>query len=150
MAKKKAFSLIEVLVFITILSLFFVAAMTVTTFSLRNMKASEYKILAAHLAEEGMEWVKSEKEADWSQFTIHGSLSGTTYCLNSLDWDTPNPDGCKESYDLGKPAIFKRELKVDNQTGNPITATDIELTVSWTDGTTVFNVPVKTVLTVWE
>lgn len=147
MAKKKAFSLIEVLVFITILSLFFVAAMAVTTFSLRNMKASEYKILAAHLAEEGMEWVRSEKEADWSQFTDKDTLGGTTYCIKNLNWNNSVP--CT-NYTLGTPAIFKRELKVDNQAGNPITATDIEITVSWTDGTTVFEVPVKTVLKVWE
>jgi len=147
MAKKKAFSLIEVLVFITILSLFFIAAMAVVTFSLRNMKASEYKILAAHLAEEGMEWVRSEKEVDWSQFTTKDTGGGTTYCIIDLNWNNSVP--CT-NYTLGTPAIFKRELKVDNQAGNPVTTTDVEVTVSWTDGTTVFQVPVKTVLKVWE
>lgn len=145
--KFEGFSLMEVLVFISILSLFFVAAITVTTFSLRSMKASEYKILASHLAEEGMEWVKSEKEADWNEFITKDTGAGTTYCLKYLNWNSAVP--CT-NYTLGTPAIFKRELTVDNQAGSPITTTDIEVTVSWTDGTTVFELPVKTVLKVWE
>ena len=151
MFKSKSFTLIEVLVFISILSLFFVAAMTVATFSLKNMKSSEYKILATHLAEQGISWVRSEKEADWSIFTGHGSLSGITYCLNTLDslvWNSPNPLIC--NYDLGSPAIFKRELILTNQSGNPVTTTDVEITVSWQEGTIENKLPVKTVLKVWE
>ena len=144
---RKSFSLIEVLVFITILSLFFVAALAVTTFSLRNMKSAEYKILASHLAEEGIEWVKSEKEGDWTQFITHDTGGGTTYCLNNLKWISPTPCG---DYTLGTPSIFKRELVVDNQAGTPVTSVDVQVTVSWREAGSVFSIPVKTVLSILE
>ena len=147
MSKKKGFSLVEVLVFVTILSLFFVAAMAVTTYSLKNMKNQEYKIIASHLAEEGMEWVKSEKEGDWTDFSSKDTGAGTTYCLKDLNWDSPDP--CAD-YPLGTPAIFKREIEIDNQAGSPVSSIDVQITVSWTEGTTIFQVPVKTVLNIWE
>ena len=46
--------------------------MTVTTFNLKNMKIQEHKILATRYAEEGVEWLKQEKEDDWQIF-IHCS-----------------------------------------------------------------------------
>lgn len=147
---KKAFSLIEVLVFISILSLFFVAAMAVATFSLKNMKNQEYKIIATHLAEEAMEWVKSEKETDWSIFSARDTGNGTTYCLKNLDSTVWNTQGQCPDYSLGTPAIFKRELLIDNQAGSPATTIDVEITVSWLEAGSILKVPIKAVLSVLE
>lgn len=144
---KKGFSLVEVLVFVTILSLFFVAALAVVTFSLRNMKTSQYKILASHYAEEGMEWVKGQKENDWVTFTGHDILEGTaTYCINSLNFDTAA--GCETNYDLGTPAIFKREVLLKN-IPDTITPDQVDATVEvyWQDvGTSEAKVSLSTVL----
>jgi prepilin-type N-terminal cleavage/methylation domain len=60
---KKSFTLIEVLIFVTILSLFFVAAAAVTIVSLRNLKVQEHKILATRYAEELLELAKREKRS---------------------------------------------------------------------------------------
>lgn len=135
---KKGFSLIEVLVFVTILSLFFVAAMAVTTYSLRTMKTNQYKILAAHFAEEGLEWLRGQKEDDWTAFiALDTSLgSPTTYCLSTLDFSSPGE--CGENYTLGTPQIFKRELSIENIPDNfnpdQVNAT---VTVVWEGGTPV-------------
>ncbi|MDO8498060.1 MAG: type II secretion system protein, partial [bacterium] len=65
---KSAFSLIEVLVFTSILSIFFVAAATVTTVSLRNLKISERKIIATRYMEDVASWLRAQKESDWNTF----------------------------------------------------------------------------------
>ena len=135
---KKSFSLIEVLVFVTVLGLFFVAALTVTTFNLKNMKIQEHKILATRYAEEAVEWLKQEKEDDWTVFIAHGSAGGTTYCLNSsLSWTS----GSCADYSLG--TIFKRELVIKN-------SGDAVITVSWQDMGTVLSVPIKTTFKLLE
>src|SRR3989339_1719338 len=104
---KKSFSLVEVLVFITVLGLFFTAAMSVTTFNLQSMKVQEHKILATRFAEEGVEWVKDEKETDWSTFIGYDtSGNGTTYCLNDLEDDWSTLGDCGASYTLGSPPFF--------------------------------------------
>lgn len=139
----KSFSLIEVLIFITILSLFFIAAMTVTVFSLRSMKNQEYKILATHLAEEAMEWIKSEKEDDWSAFINYDTSAGagTTYCLENLDW--LSKFSCSD-YNLGTPAIFKRELLIKN-IGSPTYQVNADIIISWLDSNKENKIIIKTV-----
>lgn len=137
--------MIEVLVFTAVLGLFFVAAISVTTFNLKNMKIQEHKILATRYAEEGNEWVKQEKEDDWSIFITRGSAGGTTYCLNnSLSWDTAASCG---GYDLR--AIYKRELVIKNS-GSPVDQVEATVMVSWQDMGTVLSVPIKTVFKLLE
>ncbi len=135
------FSLIEVLVFTTVLGLFFVAAMTVTTFNLKNMKIQEYKILATRYAEEGVEWLKQEKEDDWQIFIAH---SAGNYCLNSLGWNS----ACAPPNDYILNAFFKRELKIIK----PPTVDQVEgtVTVYWKEGIDDYNVTIKTVFRILE
>lgn len=142
---KKGFSLIEVLVFTAVLGLFFVAAMSVTTYNLKNMKIQEHKILATRFAEEAVEWINQEKEDDWSTFVTRGSSSGTIYCLNnSLGWSSSSVCG---SYGLG--SIYKRELLIKNS-GTPVSQVETTVTVSWQDMGTVLSVPIKTVFKLLE
>lgn len=146
---KFGFSLIEVLVFVTILGLFFVAAVSVTTFSLKNMKINEHKIVATHFAEEGLEWIKSEKEGDWGVFIGKdtSSGSGTSYCLNDLNWSTIG--NCGEVYPLGTPSSFKREVTLKN-INTPTSEVDIEIIVNWIEGNQTMNIPIKSVVNLWE
>jgi len=139
------FSLIEVLVFTAVLGLFFVASLSVATFNLKNMKIQEHKILATRYAEEGIEWVKQEKEDDWSIFITRGSDGGTTYCLNtSLSWGSSSACG---SYGLS--TIYKRELVITNS-GSPVNQVEATVTVYWQDMGTDLSVPIKTIFKLLE
>ena len=139
------FSLIEVLVFTAVLGLFFVAAVSVTTFNLKNMKIQEHKIIATRYAEEANEWVKQEKEDNWIEFRTRGSTGGTTYCLNTLlNWTTPT--SCT-NYGLG--TIYKRELFIKNY-GSPVDYIEVTITVYWQDMGTILSVPVRSVFTLLE
>ena len=143
---KKGFSLIEVLVFVTVLVVFFVAAISIVTFSLRSMKASEHRILASHYAEEAMEWVKGQKEDDWVEFTGHDAIPGAAiYCINGLDFVSAVE--CGTYYTLGSPAMFKRELLLENvpdsSSPDQVNAT---VNVYWLEGTADFRVSSRTIL----
>lgn len=134
----------EVLVFITILSLFFVAAMAVSTYSLKAMKTSEFKIIASHYAEEAIEWVRSEKETDWTVFTGLDSTSGPeTYCINTLNWSS---GGTCLDYELGSPNVFKREVTLTN---DPDSTTpdqvNVSVSVYWLDTNGEMSVTIDTV-----
>lgn len=138
-----SFTLIEVLVFITILSLFFVAAASITTANFRNLKTQEHKILATHYAEELLVWLRGEKEADWNYFINKSTMSGTTYCFNNLDF---NSYGNCSSYGLNN--FFKREGTLIKLSDERIS---IRIAVSWIEsGGTEYLVPINTIFSVWE
>lgn len=145
----RGFSLIEVLVFITIISLFFITAVTITVFSLKNSITQQYRILATRFAEEGMEWVKQEKEDDWQVIALHDDSggAGVSFCLNSLDWNTKTD--CNGAYSLGPPNIFKRVLIITNS-GNPVDRITVNVTVSWLENTLEQQITLKSVLNLWE
>lgn len=131
---KKSFTLIEVLVFVTIISLVFVTSLAVATFALRTMMFNQHKIIATHYAEEGMEWIKSEKEADWNAFKTLDTSGGwgTVYCITTPD--TAKQGNCDGSYHLGNPNIFLREMALTNK-GTPVNQVDVTIRVYWPEGT---------------
>lgn len=141
---KKSFSLIEVLVFTSILSVFFIAALSVSVYFLRNFKEQQYKIVATHFLEEAVEWIKFQKELDWNDFSLKSSLNGNIYCLNNLNW---NNQGQCSSYELGTPKIFKRELFIKT-----IEASKIECLVSmyWLNFNGENNISSKIILAITE
>ena len=140
------FSLVEVLVFTAILGLFFVGALSVTTFNLKNMKIQEHKILATRYAEEGVEWLKQQKEDDWSIFSTRGSIGGKTYCLNNSPLGWGSSLACV-SYGLS--TIYKRELVIKNF-GSPVDRVKTTVTVYWQDMGTNLKVEIITIFKLLE
>jgi len=156
-ANKKSFTLIEVLIFVTILSLFFVVAAAVTIASLRNLKIQEHKILATRYAEELLEWLRGEKEENWGgelynisnpvdSFTEKVSQWGSdqTICFNSLDWNNTSP--CNYSLDQ----FFKRSASFTWNPGNYIYQVNVAILVEWQELGQTYQIPINTVFTVWE
>ena len=140
----KSFSLVEVLVFVVVLGLFFVAAMSVVTFNVKNMKIQEHKIIATRYAEEAVEWLRQEKEDDWSKFILRSSSD--TYCVNgSLDWIEIDSNPCID-YDLG--SIYKRGVAISYIPGSEQVNTVV--TVEWKDMGTDLEVKIRTVFKLLE
>lgn len=144
---KQSFSLVEVLVFTSIMSVFLVIAASVVTVSLRNMKFNEHKIAAAHYARQLEEWLRTQKEIDWIAFTANAGTSGT-YCFNSMTISGWGSSGtCGASYSLN--STFKREVILSN-IGSPPYQVNATITVSWRDLGQNHNVQTKTVFSVLE
>src|SRR3989344_8441570 len=81
----KAFTLIEIMIFVSLLSMVLIVTVGYVTRLLMNMKVSEHKIFATFYVEELSEWLISERYADWDGFQSRASVSapGTSYCLNN-------------------------------------------------------------------
>jgi len=146
---QKGFSLIEVLVFVTILGLFFVAAAAVTLFSLRNMKVSEHRIIATHYAEELLSWMKNEKDDNWNVFMGNTGAENVPvyYCFPSLSWTVSSllPDPCTAGDKIV--SIYTREAVLTKISSSQI---NVQITVDWDDSNITYSVPLNTVFTLWE
>ncbi|MEX1052549.1 MAG: type II secretion system protein, partial [Patescibacteria group bacterium] len=107
MSKKRnsGFTLLEVLVVLGILSVFLLAAITISIVSVRNLKSSENKLLGTRYAEGLMEWVRGEKDADWDVFITKQGL----WCFNEEEIIWPITTGNCAGQEKIK-QIFDREV----------------------------------------
>jgi type II secretory pathway pseudopilin PulG len=148
LSEVEGFSLIEVLIFVTIFSLFFIIAIASLTSSLRDMKINEHKILAVKYAEELIEWIKAEKEIDWNQFI---SQRMNKYCFNnqlSDNWPTIGECASYNGISGVSPLIFKREAVLTYDDSHY--QVDVTVTVSWVDLEKTYSIPLNSTMTLWE
>ena len=144
-----AFTLIEILIFTAIISVFFVVAAAVSAFSLSVMRTNENRVYATHYAEEANEWLSNEKDTtDWITFSARAGA----YCMNLLNWDTNSscPESGAGAYTLGSEYSrqFNRNIVLTELGAGGISAS---ITVSWKDiGGNTLSVPIKTIYTQTE
>jgi type II secretory pathway pseudopilin PulG len=109
---KRGFSLLEVIIFLGIFSVFFLSATSIITFILSQSKLSEQRIMAAKHAEELLEWLKGERDADWVTFsTAKATTSGKTWCFSEspiMNW--PTTEGSCDEYNLV--SLYKRSVRL--------------------------------------
>lgn len=157
--QQSAFSIIEVIVFASMLSIVLVAAVAYTVRLVFTMTHDRHKLLATHYVEEMHEWLNGERESDWEQFQNYSSTTGTTYCIN----DPLNLSRTLASLSTGlcgftgvgtasttNPLIFQRQLillKDRAKTATKVTAT---VRVSWRDEGVLYSEEIVTVYSVWE
>lgn len=139
--KKFGFTLVEVLIVITFVSLLFVSIATLASTSLRTTKVNEHKIIATHLGEELREWIRGEKEKDWETFI---SDRVGTWCFNVEPIAWSDTQECE--YTLKD--IFKRQAVI-NLNAEQTQAT-IAITVEWYENNSLFSIPITTVLSLYE
>jgi len=151
---QKGLSLLEVLAFVTILSLTFLGVAYTTGQSIKRTKFNEQKLIATRYAEELEEWLRGEKEVDWASFyTTHAGAapSGTTYCFDDAVYDENNDISWPAAGDCGElfglRDIYRREVVLTQSLTSQV---QVVIQVEWKDGGNVFSVPINTILTKWE
>jgi type II secretory pathway pseudopilin PulG len=145
--QSSGFTLIEVLIFITIVSMLFVVAVSLATSSLRTIKSNENRTYATYYSESLQEWLRSEKEVDWEQFVGRIPSDPTVYCFNA---DLPNDSvwpsqGACSGYGLD--SRFKREVSLRLQTVGSTQQVLVEVETAWQEGANTSDVSLKTILT---
>lgn len=155
----RGFTLVELMIFVSLLSIILVICAAFVTKLMANMKHNEHRILATFYAEEVKEWLNGEREADWNDFhsMAVADIDGETYCLNSplltSDAITSLIAGACTSYDgVGtlQPKIYKRELKLlKNNATNP-TYVEAIVTVKWVEGQVEQEVSINSIYQLWE
>jgi Tfp pilus assembly protein PilV len=145
----KGQSLFEVVVAMGVIAMVIVALVLMSSLSVRNSNFARNKTLATRFAEEGVEWLRGERDADFALFETRSLTTGKTYCLINLDW---SKSGSCASGDVIPPAtIFKREVLLTTSTlpdGSPVV--EVKVTVSWTDQQGTHNVNSSTDFTDWK
>lgn len=146
---KQGFSLIEVLIFLTILSLIFISAAVLGTVSIRNSKNSENRIIASRYGEELLDWLRSQKEIDWLAFVTTSSPNpGTTYCFDTepvTSWPISS-GGCNSDQLIN--SLFSREATLTYDDASQ--RVNVEIHLTWSEGGNNYDVTTKGVFTLFE
>lgn len=154
-SKKLGFTLVEVLVAISILSISILATFTAVQGALRSTNFSEDQIIAYYLADEALEYIRSVRDSNGIQH-ISALGSSSTYnwltnispaCTTACYVDVPNdritacssnPASCPMllynasnglyQYTAGSPTMYRRWVSV-----TPISTTEVsvDVFVSW-------------------
>lgn len=85
--KNKGFTLLEMLIALSVISVGVMAAFTLSTANLNTAKANGQRILAANLAREGVEFIRNVRDTNWlrieSNLDCYPDTIGTQLCT----WD---------------------------------------------------------------
>lgn len=166
----KAFSLIEVLIFVVVFSLFFIIAATVVVSTLRITTTNQNKIKATHFNDELGEWLRSEKEVNWGgavyvegsgdadSFTEQSTLqystnpnNNTSFCFDTAltqSWPSSGTTLCDFSLEskFRRMATFSADLTADNY----VTQITAIITTEWKEGNSVRSSSIQKVFSIWE
>lgn len=142
---QNGFSLIEVIVAVAIIALVSVAVMSVISSSLSSLGRIKNDLIAANLAQEGLEIVRSIRDRDWHLGNAFGSsLANGVYLV---DWNSESLAPFSDvflkrdsnglyNYSSGQDTIFKRKIIIENSGQNPSSIEKVaKVEVSWQDKT---------------
>jgi len=135
--KIKGFTLVEVLIFISVISVVLITAASLALTSLFTFKNQQYQTLSEYYAVSLLNWLEGEKEKDWGTFLQRASAGGKTYCFNSDPINTwPSAGVCPANNKFGKPPIFSRQVKLTIlQPGTLQERVQAIITVKWEGAT---------------
>lgn len=139
--ENKGFTLIEVIISVLLISMVSVGAMFAITLSLNSAARIQNDLIAANLAQEGLEIVRGIRDRDWHLGNGFGaSLANGTYLV---DWNSQSLIAFSDiflkkdsngfyNYTSGQDTIFKRKIVVENSGQNPATIEKVaKVEISW-------------------
>lgn len=147
---KNGMTLLEVLIIVTLLTLVMLGVAQLISMSLKGAKLNQEKILATRYADELQEWLRGEKEAEWSTFAGKASETGRTYCFNNVSLSWPSIGNCNNVYGLYD--MYKREviLTSSEDASGDVVKVELQINVNWNNGGNEYSIPIDSVLTPWE
>jgi len=140
MQLKRSFSLIEVIIFTSILSIIFVAAASVMTYTMKQNSIQIDKLYASHYNDELSEWIKGERETSWSDFAGYALTdfpNESTYCFNEENpkWNSTINSINECPFSLNDQ--FRRYAVIKAANSNPTTRIEVAIITEWMEGSSV-------------
>ena len=139
-SKNSGFTFLEVIVAIYVIIVGFTGAMSLLTFVVGSASVSYNRLIAAHLAQEGLEVVRNIRDSNWDAW-FSSYANGdyrVQYDTNDIDllpiYNNPplkfRDDAPFYQYGQGPDSIFKRKITL-----NRISAVEAQVIaqVTWTD-----------------
>jgi len=154
--KIDGFSLIEVIVFMTLVSIVLISAVGFTMRLVHTMSYNQHKLYATHYVQDLKEWLDGEREADWQAFQNYSSQAGIAYCANnalaitstlaSLTTETCPFTGVGAQ----DPKVFRRTLILTKDVPGTATRVTAVLEVSWMEDDVLQTETITTVYSLWQ
>jgi len=121
-------SLFEVVLALAVVTMITVGIVILTTDSLKNSTFSKSKNLSTKYSQEVMEWLRTQRDEDYSLF-LENSLT-PVYCMNSLSLGN---SGACSSGEVINGTNLTRELYFTRSLLNGKTLVEALVVVSWSD-----------------
>ncbi len=142
--RQKGQSFFEVVIALGIVSLILVAIVVPATVAIRNTASSRNKTLATRHAQEGVEWLRGQRDADWENFAQHALTA--TWCLPELAWTGTSHVATCSGDEKIEDTIFVREVEFITDP----TAIQATVKITWTDSLGTREVRTSTYFTDWR
>jgi len=123
-------SLFEIILALAITTLIIVALVALTATSIRNTTFSKNKTLASRFSQEATEWLRGERDADFSAFETRTLTP--LYCLPSLSWSAASIGACTSGQEIAN-TLFRREISFSSSVVNGKTLIQAGVRVYWND-----------------
>lgn len=125
---EKGQSLFEVVLALGVITIIMAGVVSLTVSSIRNTTFSKNKTLAGRYAQEASEWLRSERD---NNFTVFETQTLTTvWCLPDLNWTKIGV--CGEADKISETPLF-REVSFSSDTISGKTVIEANIKVYWTD-----------------
>lgn len=151
------FTLIEALVSLVLLSLAIVPALYLSTTAVSSALLIEHNLIAANLAQEGVEVIRAMRDANWFNNSVFDS--GLSAGIYRVEWNSDSliPLGSNPflkinnglyNYTSGTDTIFKRTVDITKISSSELRVVS---TITWTEkGNRNKNIPVESHLFNWK
>ncbi len=122
---KSGQSILEVIIALALISVVLITLVATAALSIRASTFARNQTESQRLTQQGAEWLRSEKDANWPTFKGHAAT--TTWCLDNLSWANSSTCGSAE---VVSGTIFTRNLTFTNNADGSIQA---DVKTSWVD-----------------
>ncbi|MFZ5932782.1 MAG: PulJ/GspJ family protein [Patescibacteria group bacterium] len=123
-------SLFEIMLALAISTLIIVAIVVLTSNAIRNTTFSKNKTLATRYSQEATEWLRGERDTDFTAFESRAATP--LYCFPALSWASATVGACGSGQEITD-TIFKREISFSGSVVNGKTLVEAGVKVYWTD-----------------
>ena len=141
---KKGQSLFELLVAVFITAVTLVTLLSLVGSSVSNSTLARDRSEAVRYTNEVTEWLRSERDANWTTFISRATASGRTYCLQNLLWSATGTcvpiTGTK----------FTRELTLIYDAAADPNVVEARVVTTWSDSSGTHESRSTTKLTNWR
>ncbi len=138
-------SLFEVVMALAVATIIVVGIVALSATSIKNANYSRDKTLASKYSEEAIEWLRGERDTNFTTFVARIG----TWCFPSLSWSSAIVGVCS-SGDVIPNTIFKREITLLSSLVSGKTVIEASVKVYWEDSRAVHEVNTVTSFTDWR
>ena len=145
MKSQKGQSLFEVVLALGVITAITIGIVSLTVNSIRNAAFSKNKTLAGRYAQEATEWLRSERDNDFTIFETHAQTS--QWCLINLNWNSVG--ACGESDKISGTPLLRNVIFSTNLVSGK-TVIDASVRVYWDDAQGTHEVRSTTSFSDWR